>query len=133
MMVPEEISMIVSSDPADGAINRSSDGSYFEIQLQDGLQIPKEALNVNLSVEESTVWWVVPNVITGQNDRMYIHGPDTTDVEQDYVVVIPQGLYDLSGINQAILRELENQGAKIDPNPLISFSPDEPTQKVEMS
>jgi hypothetical protein len=132
MMVPEEISMIVSSDPKAGAINRSTDGSYFEIQLQDGLQLPAEALNVNIAVEEATIWWVVPNIISGENDTMYITGPDTLDVVQNYVVVIPQGLYDLSGINQAILRDLENQGAKIDPDPLITLTPDEPTQKVEM-
>jgi len=131
-MVPEEISMIVSSDPNAGAVNRSSDGSYFEIQLQDGLQLPAEALNVNIAVEEATIWWVVPNIITGENDTMYITGPDTLDVVQNYVVVIPQGLYDLSGINQAILRDLENQGAKIDPDPLITLTPDEPTQKVEL-
>jgi hypothetical protein len=48
------------------------------------------------------------------------------------VVTIPQGLYDLSGLNQAILRELENQNAKIDPDPLVTLTPDEPTQKVEI-
>jgi len=131
-VVPEEISMIVSSDPNSGATNISSDGSYFEVQLQDGLKIPKDALNVNIAVEEATVWWVVPNIITGQNDKLYITGPDTTDVVQNYVITIPQGLYDLAGLNQAVLRELENAGAKIDPDPLITLTPDEPTQKVEI-
>jgi len=131
-MVPEEISMIVSSDPDSGAVNRSSDGSYFEIQLQDGLQLPAEALNVTVSVEEATVWWVIPNIIAGQNNKMYITGPDTLNVVQNYVVIIPQGLYDLSGLNQAILRDLENQGAKINPNPLINLTPDEATQRVEI-
>lgn len=230
MMVPQEITMIVSSDPNNGAVNRSADGSYFEVQLQDGLSLPAEALNPTLCVEEATVWWTVPNIITGQNDKMYITGTPATEtvvsrtdlgfsptatysmsviepsfstleinnlsggmpigvfvlgdifrpdsgvsngflytiitINTDtattksyvvegllegnipantgefsrvrdggvvnYVVAIPQGLYDLNGINQAILRELENQGAKIDPNPLLSFSPDEPTQRVEM-
>lgn len=131
-VVPEEISMIVSSDPNSGAKNKSSDGSYFEVQLQDGLKIPKDALNVNISVEEATVWWVVPNIITGKNDKMYITGPDTADVIQNYTITIPQGLYDLSGLNQAVLRDLENQGAKIDPEPLITMTPDEATQKVEI-
>lgn len=130
--VPEEISMIVSSDPNNGASNRSPDGSYFEVQLQDGLKIPKDALNVNISVEEATVWWSVPNIITGQNDKVYITGPDTLDVVQNYVLTIPQGLYDLAGINEAIARELEADGAKIDPEPLISLSPDEATQKVQL-
>jgi len=59
--VQEEISLIVSSDPDAGAINKSSDGSHFEIQLDgEGVQLPKDAVNANVSVEESTVWWVVP-------------------------------------------------------------------------
>jgi hypothetical protein len=232
MLVPQELSMIVSSDPNNGAVNSSSDGSYFEIQLQDGLALPAEALNATLSVEEATVWWTVPNIITGKNDKMYITGtaaeplitsrtslgfpvpstfsmtivsPNvstlnisniasgmpigaflvgdkfriddplsisynveytitviTTDLVNtktytvsgllegnivsnngefsrlryntvnNYILTIPQGLYDLNGLNQAILRELENAGAKIDPNPLLSFSPDEPTSRVEM-
>jgi hypothetical protein len=220
----------LSSDPANGAVNRSSDGSYFEVQLQQPIEIPKEALNCTLSVEESAVWWTIPNIITNENNKMYITGPSAnpevtsrgtlgfpapsqyaltiiavdvstlsitnagagmpigsfivgdifrpdsgtsldveytiTDIIEDlvntktytvsgtlpvnvvanngpfsrlryniitnYVITIAQGLYDLNGINQAILRELENAGAKVDPNPLISFSPDEPTQKVEM-
>ena len=130
--IPEEISMIVSSDPINGATNVSSDGSYFEVQLQDGLNIPKDALNVNISVEEATIWWSVPNVITGENDKMYITGPDTADVITNYVITLPQGLYDLSGINAAIARELEIAGAKIDPDPLITLSPDEATQRVQI-
>ena len=53
--IPEEISMIVSSNPNNGATNISPDGSYFEVQLEDGLKIPKDALNVNIAVEEATV------------------------------------------------------------------------------
>jgi hypothetical protein len=130
--IPEEISMIVSSDPNNGATNISSDGSYFEVQLQDGLKVPKDALNVNIAVEEATIWWSVPNIITGENDKVYITGPDTLDVVQNFVLTIPQGLYDLAGINEAIARELESAGAKIDPEPLITLSPDEATQKVQL-
>ena len=230
MLCPQEITMIVSSDPDNGAVNRSSDGSYFEVQLQDGLNLPAEALNPTLCVEEATVWWTTPNIITGVNDRMYIQGEGalpqvigrvalgfpvgatyamtvvsvgvstlninnigggmpigvfvvgdkfrpnsgvssgieytitviTSDtataktytvsgllegnitantgdfsrvrygVLTDFIVVIPQGLYDLSGINQAIQRGLESAGAKIAPYSLISLSPDEPTSKVEL-
>jgi hypothetical protein len=75
MLVPQELSLLVSSDPSNGAVNRTADGSSFEIQLQDGLQIPKDALSVNVSVEESTVWWTIPNILTGINDKLYITGP----------------------------------------------------------
>ena len=131
-VIPEELSFIVTSDPSQGATNVSADGSYFEIQLQDGLSIPQDALNINVSVEEATIWWVVPNIITGVNDKIYITGPNTSDVVQLFTVTIPTGLYDLSGLNQAIARELELLGAKIDPDPLITLNSDEATQKVEI-
>lgn len=232
MLCPDEISMIVSSAPENGAVNRSADGSFFEIQLQDALTLPKDALNPTVCVEEALVWWSIPNILTGVNDKMYITGtsalvsttdkltlgfpalsaysmtiislvPDLstlsignigggmpigvfqvgdmfqpttgvntgvlytiigisndtaisktytitgllesnilsttgnfnrvrTNIETNYIITIPQGLYDLSGLQSTILRDLENQGAIIDPDPLILFSPDEATQKVEI-
>jgi hypothetical protein len=136
--IPEEISLIVSSDPDAGAINRSQDGSQFEIQLDgEGIQIPKDAINVNVSVEESTVWWVVPNIITGQNDKMYIFGDNDVGGTQLFIITIPQGLYDLSGLNQAILAELEAAGARTldgggNPLSLINLAADDATQKVRL-
>ena len=225
-MVKQEVSMIVSSSPNNGAVNTSADGSYFEIQLQDALAIPAEALNATLSVEEASVWFTTPNIISGKNDKIYITGPsasplitnrttlgypiastysmtgisadqstlsisnlaagmplgdfilgdkfrpdsgisngieytiisiitDTVNTKEyivsgflennipsntgmfsrlrynianNYILTIPQGLYDLNGINQAISRELENAGA----NSLISLTPDEPTNRVEI-
>jgi len=133
LLIPREENLLISSDPANGAVNVSADGSYFEVQFTDGgLTLPREAVNVQVSVQEATVWWTVPNIITGVNDKMYITGPDSLDVLTAYVITIPQGLYDLSGLNEAIARELEQAGAKIDPDPLISLSPDEATSKVQM-
>ena len=64
VLVPQEISMLVTSDPTQGAINRSPDGAYFEIQLQDGLKVPADALNINIAVENATIWWTIPNIKT---------------------------------------------------------------------
>ena len=133
MMVPNEISLLASSDPASGAINRSADGSQFEIQLEDALQIPEGAVNITLDIEEATVWWVIPNIITGVNDKMYLTVPRALDdALTAYILTIPQGLYDLSGLNQAVLRELSNQGAKIAPTNTLNLSPDDATQRVEL-
>jgi hypothetical protein len=139
VLVDEEISMLVSSDPSQGAVNRSLSGDAFEIQLQDGLDIPSDAINVNLKVEESTIWWVTDNVTTGINDKMFIFGDsnDVVPVPQLYVVTIPQGLYDLTGINNAVFSALESLGARQldnigNPVPLLSFKPDGPTQRVVM-
>jgi len=131
-IINKEIPLLVSSNPNAGAKNIRDNGSSFEVDLQDGLKIPKDAINCQVRIEESTVWWTVPNIIQGVNDKFYVTGPNTADVITNFVATIPTGLYDLSGINQAILRDLENQGAKINPNPLITLTPDEPTQKVEL-
>lgn len=227
LLIPHEISMLISSDTDQGAINKSADGAYFEIQLQDGLKIPTDAINTTIATEESTVWWSIPNISTGVNDKLYITGPSGATTESsiqlgfdnsttcslsvgalsfqrgtvdlplgqilvgdiitltsgphsglaltiltivsntvniqsftisgnsggavqssllttfdryrgnngvvNYIITIPQGLYDLSLLNNAVIRELENQGALFDPDPLIAFSADAATQKVEIS
>lgn len=77
MTTAGEINLIVSSDPEAGAINTSSDGSYFEIYLQDGgIQVPKTATQCYLSVPEAVIWNVVPNILTGVNDMVHITGPE---------------------------------------------------------
>ena len=124
--IKQEISMILDSGTDAGAVNKSADGSYFEIQLQDPLALPNDAINVQLAVEEAEIWWTVPNVITGQNDKFYV-----THAGVPYIVTIPQGLYDLTGISQTILRELENLGLPTSPA-LFTFSPDTATSKVEI-
>jgi len=127
------ISFVISSDPKNGAINVNSPlKNRFELQLEEGLKIPSNAENCELSVVESTVWWSVPNIIINQNDKFYVSGPNVGDITTNFVITIPQGLYDLSALNQTIQRELENAGAKTSPSPLISLSGDEATQKVEI-
>lgn len=132
--IQNEMPLLISSDPAQGAILKSDDGSVFSISLgSDGIRIPPNAYNVTLECPEISLWWTVPNVLssgTNQNNILRITGLSTTNTVETYNVVIQQGLYDLSGLNNAILRELENQGAKTNPSPLINFSADDNTQRV---
>ena len=132
--VPHEINLLATSDPEAGAINVSTDGSSFEIQLEDAIKIPDAAINVTISVEEATVWWSIPNVVTGVNDRFYCTVPRALDdLLTAYIITIPSGLYDLTGLNNTLSRGLENAGAKMDgASASITFSPDNATQKVEM-
>lgn len=131
MALPREKSILVSSDPSNGARNVSKDGSSFEIQLEEGINIPKNAENITIQVDEAVIWNVVPNIVE-INNTMYITGPDINDVIQNYILKLPTGLYDLPRLNASILSDLEANGAKIDPNPLISLSPDSATQRVLM-
>ena len=218
----EEINLLLSSDSTQGAFNKSSDGSYFEVQLQDGIHVPKNAKSCFLSCEEASVWWTVPNIITNVNDKIYITGPagidsttnselgydqltaiqatgtvfrisggfgganlplsvfipgdiikvestgqeyivgiilaDTTALFEclttnttvlaqiadnfdrirggtgivNYVITLPQGLYDLNLLNTSMLTQLENQGASPTSEPIISFQADNASQRVQI-
>ena len=134
-MVEEEISLLVSSDPSQGATNVSPDGSSFEIQLEEPIHIPSDAVNITTIVEEATVWWTVPNVIENKDDTFYIFG-DREDggPAQLFIVKIETGLYDLTGLNNSLQTGLEKAGAKVldgtTPKPLIQLAPDDATQKV---
>jgi len=130
--IQKEFSMIISSDTDTGAINKSTDGSRFEIQLENGLEIPKGAHNCTIQVENATVWNSVANVITNVNDTITINGINASDAGATYTIVLPQGLYNLSQLNTTIEYMLRDAGGKFDPLPMVSFSADEATNKVEM-
>ena len=133
VLVPNQISLIVNSNPADGAKNLSADGSTFQVSYEDGgLQIPADALNATISVQTANIWFSTPNIFTGINDKMYVTGDNTSGVLTNFVLTIPRGLYDLPLLNNAILLQLENQQAKTNPSPLISISADEATAKVNL-
>jgi hypothetical protein len=131
MMVQREINFLATSDPDAGARNVSINGDRFEIQLEDVLQVPSEAINTQILVEEATVWWSIPNITTGDNDKMFITYDDGVNPLLVLNITIPQGLYDLSGLNQSIIREITNLGAPDDPV-LFLLSADDATQKVEL-
>lgn len=130
--IQKEFSMIISSDSDTGAINKSTDGSRFEIQLENGLEIPKGAHNCTIQVENATIWNSVANVITGVNDTITIDGLNASDAGTTYTIVLPQGLYNLSQLNSTIEYMLRDAGGKFDPLPQVSFTADEATNKVEM-
>mgnify|MGYP001573321603 CR=1 FL=1 len=102
------VSLLLSSDPTLGAVNRSADGSTFEVEFSRPLDIPKEALDVEVSMQSATVWWTVPNILEGKNDTFYIDDNGTP-----YAPVIPEGLYDTPGLNAALVRELSALGAPV--------------------
>jgi hypothetical protein len=131
-MSTKEVNIIVSSDPNNGASSLSLDGSQFSVQLNEPLVFPKESKNIRLSVPEAEIWWTIPNIITGINDTIRIEGPDVGDVIQVYDIIVPQGLYNLAAINSRVLDDLKNQGAKFEPDPLISFAEDNATNRVEI-
>ena len=122
-MIKQESSFIVSSDPLDGAINKSVIGSSFDVALTGRpLAIPEEAIDVTLEVTTATIWWTIPNIETGINDLFFLD-----DNATPRNITVPQGLYDVPGLAAAIERELVNAGAAAN---IITISADTATQKI---
>ena len=118
--------IVASSDPAAGAQNLSDDGSQFEVQLDTPIVIPKEAKNCVIRVLQAQVWWTIPNIVTGVNDQFRCTYDDGI-LEVTQQVTIPQGLYDLDALNQAIDVQLQAVGF---PEGLFTLIADNATQKV---
>jgi len=133
MSIKIQKDLLVSSSPDQGALNLSEDGSSFEVKLQDPITIPDKARNIKLEVQKMLLWNNMPNIYTGVNDKIYINGPNTEDVQTSFVVTIAQGSYDLQTLTNDILTDLEVQGAKTEPLSLISLDADVATGKVEIS
>ena len=111
-------------------VDISDNGSRFEFKLSPPLSIPPEATSASVSVPSSTIWWTVPNIKSGENDKFYVRGKNKFDVVTDFVIIIPQGLYSLPELEQALLTELENSDAKILPYPLVNMHEDSATGRA---
>ena len=137
MLLEKELSYIFSSDPANGAKNVSADGSSFSVQLNEPIMIPAEAISATLEVQSANIWWVVPNISEALgNNKLYLHSEYVpTDrvlpgEYPDYTFTIPDGLYDLDTLSEAISRQYASMGL---PANLITLTADDSTQKVVLT
>ena len=89
-------------------------------------------MNATLQVESATVWNSVPNVVENVNDRIEIFGPNTSGTGTQYVITFPQGLYNLEQINATLEYDLRDAGAKTTTGPLVFFTANEASNKVEI-
>lgn len=112
------------SASTNGAVSVSSDGSTFVFEYDNinGISIPSNAFDCTVELTECSLWWVMPNILLNVNDKLYIN-----DGLADYILQIPQGLYGVSELNNAISVELLDNALAGD---LISIIGDEPTGKV---
>lgn len=134
-LIKKTISMVFTSDPAQGARQIGTNpNSYdaFQVQFDEPIAIPKNAIECTLEVDSTVIWNNEANVVAGVNNTLRVTGPDTSDVVTVFDIVIPEGSYSVSEFNQSVQTLLANQGAKITPDPIISITPDEATQKIDI-
>ena len=106
-LVQKYISIVLSSDPANEALNVSNGnydaGSRFQVSLNGGIRVPPKAVACDLWVEEATLWWTMLNIITGVNDGFNFRYQSNT-----YDLIIDQGIYDVQNLYDAINRAFLN-------------------------
>ena len=100
MASTHEIDFIASSSTDLGAINRSADGSCFQIQLSEPIQIPEEATSITVALDEATIWFNTHNISAalGNNHWRIEHSTTTFDI------IVPDGLYSLSDLSASLDR-----------------------------
>jgi hypothetical protein len=131
MLLKKHYPILLSSDVLDGAININSDGSSFDASLdQEDIIIPKDAKNCNIFVQDAEFIYSFPNILTGVNDLITITYNDGINPLFTYNLVIPQGLYSINDLDNALKVELLNQPGYPVSSPLIEFIGSDPTQKV---
>lgn len=119
-MIKREVDILGTSNTNQGAVNVSTDGSQFTMRFSKPLYINGEDCTV--SVKRSTIWYVTPNITNGTNSKLYFNYSTT-----DYEIDLDTGLYDFSGLRNAIAVGLGNLGLATDLFTLVS---DDATQKT---
>jgi hypothetical protein len=134
-LLKKSLAMVFSSDPAQGARQIGTNpNSYdaFQVQFDEPIHIPREAVECTLKVDSTVIWNHEANVVAGVNDTLRVTGPNTSDITTVFDIIIPEGSYSVSEFNQTVQTLLANQGAKTSPDTIISITPDEATSKIEI-
>ena len=104
-MITYKLPMILSSSTANGASSKNDSGSYFEVNLEQGIKIPSRAKYCWLEVQSAEIWNTSPNILTGVNDKLYYE-----DAMGVFTMTIPQGLYSIDLLNSEINRQIIESG-----------------------
>lgn len=124
-IIEYKIPLIVNSDPRAGALNVGDNGASFEIELEQPLYIPREALQCYITVQNFTFWYTFYN-ITAENNVMDVSYFDGILLVQSTLTIDP-GLYDLDHLNVEIQRKL---AASPLPSDLFVLQPSTSDQKT---
>jgi len=95
-----------SSSTENGALNKSSDGSRFSVQLDLPIMIPKNAVNATIECAQANIWYNTPNISVNKGNNKFYYIIAATP----YNFTIQDGLYSLNALNSLISLELTQAG-----------------------
>ena len=80
-----ELAIFVSSDPSLGATNISSGGDYWQTSFAKPLVFPsrEKSSNYTVSLYSGSLWWVVRNITTANNQITIDLGATTLNIALD--------------------------------------------------
>lgn len=115
---------LLSSSTANGAKNKSSDGSIFELSLDQPIQVPKTARDIKVSVVEAHVWNNVYNISAAlANNKFAGTFEDLAGTGTDvYDLTIPDGQYSLPHLEHSLKRLIINGGGSTTNEPFHFIS-----------
>lgn len=133
-----------SSDPTNGALDVSNIGDEFRVRFTDGaLHVPREAINVEVSVPSASIWYNTPNVqITNtdgqvKNNTLIISAKHPSDaLPVVYNIELPKMLVsDISQIQAIIMKQINEQALSSWAvlGPPVIFSQDAATFRIIMT
>lgn len=125
-MLEKQLTYIFSSDTANGAQDKSPDGSQFSVTLYEPIAVPHNARYCTVEVQGANIWYTTPNVSVALDNNVFAFN----DGVSNHVVTIPTGLYDLGGLANSIYLLIDNIPAAKPSDELFVFSGDSSTQKV---
>lgn len=95
---------IFSSNPNNGAINRSDDGSTFTVPLINPIYLPENAYNAKLEVIQANIWNNSPNISSRLGNNTFT----IYDAINTYSVTVDDGLYDIDTLYDTLAHLFDN-------------------------
>ena len=107
--VMPQVPLFVSSSQAEGAAQNGS----FNVRFQPPLRVPQGAVNTTMHIAHATLPFTEPNVSAAlRNNTLVVALPNaagtgsvtefTTTDQHKFQVIVPDGLYDVAGLERAI-------------------------------
>ena len=130
-IIQKQIHLLLSSDDSQGAVHKNDLGSSFFVDLEtQNIEIPKDALDCVMYIEDGEYVFSFPNVIVNENDRIFISYNDGVNLQYDMDIQIPAGLYSIHDLDDTLQILQYNYPNFPEATPLVELVGNSATQRV---
>jgi hypothetical protein len=126
VLLEKQVSYYFNSAESAGAVKIGTLGNIFEIQLNNPIQIPRDAIECTLEVPESSIWNTSPNISAEIGNNLLTFTQGATP----YSITIPDGLYGVEDLNSTFRIFFQDNGLNDDQ---FIFTGNDSTQSVILS